>query len=202
LIHFKIRTKTVKGYNLLDPKQASEAYRKLYDRDVRAGEIQTEYDMQFVRWGGRIYLLEPDRMPFFTAAVNFGVEPRQGIINSNYLTTSFFLRRGDEHKTVVGKPMLPERWMSYLHDSPIKATVTKFEIQKKERIYTVNKGSVDGVKVGMVLVGENTEPDYDNLLMVISAEKDSATLKSSAIFRAANYEVGNTLVTKSIKTPR
>lgn len=205
LLHFKITTKTLNDYNLLDPKQATEAYRKLYDHrgaDVKASEIQTEYDMQIVTWGGRIYLLEPDRIHLFTAAVNFGVEPRQGTINSNYLTTRFFLRRGDEDKAAIGKPMLPEPWLSYLHDSPIKAAVTRIELQNQEKIYTVNKGSADGLKVGMSLIGENMKPDYDNLLLVISVEEGSATVKSSAIFRAANYQLGNTLITKTIKTPR
>ena len=55
LFQFKIATKTLNEYNLLDPRQAAEAYRKLYihkDADVKASEIQTEYDMQIVTWGG------------------------------------------------------------------------------------------------------------------------------------------------------
>jgi hypothetical protein len=202
VFHFKCTTKTLNDYNLLDPRQAIQAYRNVYNRDARAGEIHTEYDMQIVRWGGRIYLLEPDGTNLFAAAVNFGIEPRQRIGNWDYLATRFFLRWGDEEKAVVGNPVLPEPWASYLRDSPIKAEVTKIELQNQKRIYTVNKGSAAGLKVGMVLVGENTTPDYDNLLFVISVEEGSATLKSSAIFRAANYELGNTLVTKTIKAPR
>lgn len=204
LLHFNITRKTLNEYNLLDPKQATEAYRKLVDHkgvDLPARVTQTEHDMQIVRWGGRIYILDPDRMQLFTAAVNFGIEPRRAIIHRNYLTTRFFLRRGDEDKAVVGKPMLPEPWISYLHDSPIKAAITKTESENKGKIYTVNTGSTDGLKVGMYLIGENTKPDFDNLLLVISVEQGSARLKSVAIFRAANYQVGSILITKTIKTP-
>jgi hypothetical protein len=199
LLHFKITTKTLNDYNMLDPKQATEGYRAVYKReyaDARASEIRTEYDMYIVRWGERTYLLEPDRLPLFAAAVNFGIEPRQGIMNRNYLTTHFFLRFGDMDKAVVGKPELPEPWSSFVNASPIKAAVTKVESQDKQRVYTVNKGTADGVKVGMYFVGENTEPDYDNLLLVILTEEGSATLKSSPIFRAANYQLGSILITK------
>jgi hypothetical protein len=204
VVHFKVTTKTLNDYNLLDPKQATEAYQKLYhkDADFKPSEVQTEYDMQIVAWGARIYLLEPEKIHLFTAAVNFGIEPRQGIISSNYLTTRFFLRMGDENKAVIGEPMLPEPWISYLHHSPIEASVTRIELQNQKKIYTVNKGSTDGVKVGMFLIGENTQPDYDNLLLVISVEEGSATLKSSAIFHAAKYQLGDTLITKTINTPR
>jgi hypothetical protein len=37
---------------------------------------------------------------------------------------------------------------------------------------------------------------YDNFLRVISVEEGSATLKSSAIFRAADYQPGDTLIIK------
>jgi hypothetical protein len=66
----------------------------------------------------------------------------------------------------------------------------------------LNKGSADGVKVGMFLIGENTAPDYDNLLKVIAVEEGSATLKGSAIFRAANYQPDDTLIIIIIKNPR
>ena len=205
LLHLRITAMTLNKYNLLDPKQAAEAYRRLYgnkEADVQANEIQTEYDMQIVRWGERIYLIMPNWLNRFTAAVNLGIEPRQRILNSHDLTTRCFLRRGDENKAVVGKPELPEPWISYLKDSQIRAAVTKVELQNQQKTYTVDKGTVDGVKIGMFLVGENTKPDHDNLLFVISVEKSSATLKSTTISRAPAYQPGNILITKIVKDPR
>ena len=201
-LHFKVSKKILNNYDLLDPKQMTEAYRKLYDykgADFQIKDIETEYDMQIVRWGERIYLLEPERLHLFTAAVNFGIEPRPRIINDNFLTTRFYLRGGDENKTVSGKPSLPEPLLPFLQDSPLKATITKIESQEKEKIYTINTGSKSGIKVGMSFVGENVEPDYDNLLWVISVEENSAKVKSLPIFRAFNYELKNVLTTKTIK---
>jgi hypothetical protein len=197
LVHFVVTRKTLNGYNLLDPEQAAEAYRRLSGpkrADLPARVIQTEHDMQIVRWGERIYLLDPDRVQLFAAAINFGIEPRRAIIHRNYLTTRFFLRRGDESKGVVGKPTLGEPWISYLQDSPIEAAITKIGSENREKIYTVNKGSADGLKAGMYLIGENTTPDYDNLLLVVSVEEGSARLKSVAIYRAANYQPGDILI--------
>src|SRR5215471_14061657 len=150
LLHFTITTKTLNGYDVLDPKQAAAAYQKVYGQlssEVKPGEIKTEYDMQVVRWGARVYLIEPDEMKPFVTAVSLGIEPRAQIINLNY-SGKFFLRRGDERKAVTGKPALPERWMSYL--SPIRAKVTKIEFKDQKEIYTVNKVTADGVEVGMV----------------------------------------------------
>lgn len=204
-LHFKISRKTLNSYDLLDPKQATEAFRKLYNDkgpEVIAGDIETEYDVQIVKWGDRTYLIEPHRLYLFAAAVNFGVEPRARIINNNYLTTRFYLRRGDEDKAVSGKPSLPEPFKSYLQDSPLKTTVTKIESLEKANIYTVNRGSADGVKVGMAFIGENVEPDYDNLLWVISTEEKSSKVKSYSIFRAFNYEVNSNLTSKIIEKPK
>ncbi len=201
-LHFKISKKTLNKYDLLDPKQMTEAYRKLYDykgEDFKIKDIETEYDMQIVKWGERVYLIEPERLHLFAAAVNFGIEPRGGIINENYLTTRFYLRRGDERKPVSGKPSLPEPLLSYLQDSPLKVTITKIEEQEKEKIYTINKGSANGIKAGMSLVGENVEPDYDNFLWVISVDANSAKVKSLPIFRAFNYQLNNVLTTKIVK---
>ena len=155
--------------------------------------------MQVIRWGGRGYLIEPDETNLFAAAVNFGIEPRTGIINRDYLGR-FFLRSRNESKAVTGKPALPERWMSYLHDSPIRATVTKMQFKDQKGIYTVNKGAVDGVKVGMVFIDENETPNYFNFFVVISVEGRSAEVKGMRPF--PNYQVGNSLVTKIVKGMR
>jgi hypothetical protein len=59
ILHCKVTTKTLNEFNLLDSKEASEAFQTIYGREPEPGEIKTEYDMQIVRWGPRIYLLKP-----------------------------------------------------------------------------------------------------------------------------------------------
>jgi hypothetical protein len=202
-LHFKISKKTLGQYNLLDPKQAAEAYRKLYHEekaDVKPGDIQTEYDMYVSKWGERFYLIEPGRLHQFAAAVNFGVEPRLGKTNKNLLLLlGIYLRRGDETKPVSGKPSLPEPFRPFLQDVPLKASITKNESQGKDRIYVIDKGSAGGVKIGMSFVGENVEPDYDNLLWVTSVEAKSAKVQSYYNFRPYDYQLKAPLTTKLLK---
>lgn len=205
VLHFRIIKKTLDKYDLLDHEQALKAFRTLYDHkdsDLPSEVPRTEYDMQIVRWGERIYLIDPDKLNLFAAAVNFGVEPRQDIINQNYLAIDFFLRGGDEQKPVSGKPELSQPWISYLHDTAIKTKVTGIETENQRRVYTVNKGIADGVKVSMCFVGENKVLKYNNLLFVISVEERSAKLKSEAFFREPDYQAGSILITKSLKRSR
>lgn len=199
-IHFKFLKHTLNTYNLLDPAEMTKAYRKLYDYkgdDFTAEDIETEYDMQIVRWDERVYLITPEKRHLFAAAVNLKIEPRPGIINENYLTSRFFLRRGDEVKKVTGKPSVPAELLALMPNPPINIAVTKIEEQDKERIIIVNKGSKDGLKIGMCFIGKNVEPDYDNLLWVISIEENSAKLKDFKIFRSVDYHVGDVLSTES-----
>jgi hypothetical protein len=201
LLHFKVTIRTWNGINLLDT-EAVETYRTAYKLSVPSGANKAEYDMQIVRWGPRIYLLEPDKIALFVAAVNFEVEPRPQIVDRRHLTDRFFLRTGDESKDATGKPELPEPWRSYLQDSSIRAVITKAESKIAQRIYTVNKGRADGVRVGMFFAGENKRPDYDDLLAVTAVEERSATLTSKARFRMPNHQQGDTLITKTVTKPR
>jgi len=202
-LHFNISKSTLNNYDLRDPKQASEAFRKLYDEkdaDAKARDFDAEYDLQVIKWGERIYLIEPARLHLFVAAINFGIEPRPEMINNNFLTRKFFLRAGDEDKPVTGKPQLPESLRTYLQDSPLPAAITKIGSQEGERVFLINKGSADGVDIGMAFVGENVEPKYDNLLWVISVDEKSAKLKSFSLSQAYQYQLNNTLTTKIVNT--
>lgn len=182
----KIRLKIVK-HNLKDFKRKNITLDK------------TEYDMQVIKWGERIYLIKPSRLPKFAAAINLGVELRNRIFDDNNLTSFFYSRIGDENKPIKGKPELPNEWLSIILDSPIQATVVKFDGKPVERTYTINKGSSDGLKVGMCFVGENVKLEYDNLLWVTSVEEHSAKLDNQSSVFAPDYKVGDILTTKSYK---
>lgn len=118
LIHIRVSAKSQGVYNLLDPEQAAQAYREFYDpgaAKVRASKIKTEYDMQVVRWGGRIYLVEPELLRQFVAAVNFEVEPGYESRRAGF-PARFFLREGDEKKPLTGRPLLPDAWNKVLRE--------------------------------------------------------------------------------------
>lgn len=202
LIHFDILQHTLNKYNLLDPKEKTEALRTLYDykgEDIKADEIKTTHELQIIRWGERLYLIDKQILYLFAAAVNLGVEPRKSIINNDFLTTNFFLKRGDEVKPIIGKPELSSEWNSYILEFPIKVSITKVVEGKTERKYSIDKGSLDGVKVGMCFIGENAEVEYSNLLWVVSVEEHTAKLQDQSILYPPDYKVGENLTTKSIK---
>lgn len=202
VVHFKIIQYTLNQYNLFEPKERKEALVKLYrekEEDIKDEKVETENEMHIVRWGERLYLLNYTDLYKFTAAVNLGVEPRAGIIHRDFLSTFFYLRSSDESKIVSGKPILPKEWISYILDSPLTAKITKIEGEKRERKFTINKGSQDGLKVGMCFIGENTKIDYENLVWVTSVEKHSAKLEDLSLIYPPDYKIGDILTTKSYK---
>lgn len=202
-LHFKISQKTLNDYNLLDSKQATEAFRKLYHykgEEIKTEAIEKEYVMQVVKWGERYYLIKPEKLHLFTAAVNLGIEPRWNVINRNYLTTEFFLRADGEKKITSGKPLLPEPFASSLLNISIKAKIIKIDSTDKEKIYTVNKGSKSGIKIGMALIEVNAEPDDYDFLWVISVDENSAKIQSNnSISRVRDYQIDQVVTTKIVK---
>ncbi|MBX7173824.1 MAG: rod shape-determining protein MreC [Pyrinomonadaceae bacterium] len=203
LVQFKIIKYTLGQYNLFDPKEKAAAFKKFYpESDFKDEKIETEHEIHIVSWGERVYLLNYNDLYKFAAAVNLGFEPRGQIIHHDFLTTDFYLRSGDEKKIVSGKPNLPNEWLSYILDSPINASITKIEGAKHERKYTVNKGSKEGLKVGMCFIRENTKIDYENLVWVISVEEHSAILEVQSLIFPPDYKIGDILTTKSYKSPK
>jgi hypothetical protein len=108
-----------------------------------------------VSWGERHYLIATDEVVDFVNSVNIGYEPSSRLS----LGSGFFLKRGDEYKSVSGKPNIPEQYRSYLLEKPIKGkliTIKNSQIEQDEnqrqRTTTVilnvgrNKGVLEGMK--------------------------------------------------------
>jgi hypothetical protein len=202
VVHFKIIQYTLNEYNLFDPKERKEALVKLYhkkEEDIKDEKIETKNEMHIVRWGERLYLLNYKDLYKFAAAVNLGIEPRNEIIHRDFLSTQFYLKIGDEKKNGSGKPNLPLEWLPYILNSPLTAKITKVEGEKREKKYTINKGSKDGLKVGMCFVGKNVKIEYSNLMWVVSVEEHSAKVEDRSLLYPPEYKVGDILTTKSFK---
>lgn len=170
----------------------TQAMRKFYDvRDDETVEpIKTEYSLVPVRWGERIYLIFENDLKGFSNAINLGLEPRLELSSEVYYGL-FYLREGDEKKDVSGKPSLPAEWQSFLLSEPVTAKIVDLEEQDGYQVATINKGSQDGLKVGMKLVGKDQEPlPWAEIGMVISVEEKSAKVKT------ANLKIGDSLSSK------
>jgi hypothetical protein len=177
VLHFTILKKTVKGrggereLNLLDAEERKEFY-----AESDAGAIKREFRLLPIRWSGRLYLIYEDELNNFANAVNLGLEPRPGL-SAEPFYGSFYLRHGDERKGAAGRPALPGGWASFLLSKPLTATVVRIEGADKEQIATVNRGSRDGLKVGMRLVSKDEEPSPWWVTEVVSVGEKTARVR-------------------------
>jgi hypothetical protein len=190
LLHFIIVRQTWKRgeqgqeFNLLDPKDRKEIF-----GSSDSGEIKKEFKMLPLEWSGRIYLLYEEDLKNFVNAVNLGIEPRAALTSSHYVSPwygSFYLRSGDERKKVTGSPPLPEQWLSLLLSKPVTAEVIRIEEMRKYQwsttfTATINKGSRDGLKVGMRLLTEDEEPSLWSGTEVVSVTENTAKIRTELV---------------------
>lgn len=180
IVHFTILKYTGRKFsnrkkeiNLLNAKAAKKFYG--YD-DEEVEPLETEFSLVPVKWGERVYLIfEPD-LKNFANAVNLGVEPRPEM-HSEIWFGSFYRREGDEQKSVSGKPSLPAEWQPFLLDKPITAKIISAEKQGEDNLGIIDKGSHNGLRVGMVLTDGDEEPSvFSREGIIISVDEKSAKI--------------------------
>lgn len=136
--------------------------------NLRDGFRGTATEFHPVRWGARMYLIPTNDMVEFCSDFNQGREPRRRA-HGNY-----YLRRGDADKPVSGKPAIPKQWTRFFLDKPVRGKIT--ELVGKQEAW-LDKGSADGLLVGMIL----TAQQHDNLMFsqvqVEAVEKDRSRIK-------------------------
>lgn len=202
VLHFKIIKQTGKlrdgkEFNLLDATEKKEMF-----GGVSNGEIQREFEYLPINWSGRIYLIGESELINFANAINLGIEPRSSLISEREASPwygSFYLRSGDEQKKVTGNPNLPEKWLSFLLRKPITATIINMQVVEKREFSTlvtatINKGSKDGLKVGMRLLAKDQVPSQWDGPEVISVEKGTAKIQTRLVRN--ELKVGDKLSTK------
>jgi len=161
---------------------------------------RTENDSAFDRalmvipWDSRIYLIPPARMLEFCNAINAGLEPRRSDLGY------FYLRVGDENKSVEGSPALPIQWRAFVLRRPVIGNVIRIDqdevVEQRKSdgcrdwdvivpaVVTVDVGSQDGLQPGMRLFGHNDKRPYFRAdLVVLSVEETSAHLEVLDHFR-------------------
>lgn len=152
--------------------------------------LKTEFALLHVEWGERIYLIYELNLKDFSNAVNLGLEPRTDAHSEPYYGL-FFLRESDLPKRVSGKPSLPTEWQSFLLNKPVSAKITAVENQDKIKIATINRGSRDGLKVGMILLAKNQKPlPWSKEGEILSVEERTAQVQVD------DLSVGDTLNSK------
>ncbi len=199
-MHFKITKQTGKRagdgkeFNLLDPEERKEMF-----RSDESGNVEKEFKYLPIEWSERIYLINENELKNFANAINLGIEPRSSLVSerdSSPWYGSFYLRSGDEQKKVAGNPNLPEKWLSFLLRKPLTAVVISVqEVEKRQFVtistVTINKGSKDGLKVGMRFVTKDEVPSQWGATEIISVEKDKAKIQART-----ELKIGDRLNTK------
>ena len=138
-----------------------------------------------INWDDRRYLIPENQLLNFVNEINQGTEPRHGMFGQ------FYLRKGDENKTVSGFPHLPARWQEYLLLKPIQGEV--IEVTKK--FVVINVGKKNGLKMGMILTARNSQSMFTQL-KIISLEDHTA--KAKALYKKDDVRIGDIVSTKFV----
>jgi hypothetical protein len=145
--------------------------------------------LKVFRWGQRTYLLDEDQFTHFVRAINLGFEPRA--VDGYRAYFPFFLKEGDENLPVDGPPPVPKEFLSNLLPAPITAIVTHIELAGNRKLVTIDRGSEDGLRVGLPLVVVSPEPYYFDHLEIVSVEARTARVE---VYR--DIKVGDQLSTR------
>jgi hypothetical protein len=191
------RRRGVEGeINLLEPQESREG-KEGSGSNSTAG-IAREFSLIPFRWSERIYLIKEDDLINFVNAVNLGLEPRTELRSENYYG-AFYLRRGDELKRASGHPSLPAKWLSFLLSKSVTATVTAIEESQKGSFSAsstarIDKGSRDGLKVGMRLLINEEEPSTSLGAEIVSVEERTARIRIAQV--NAELKIGDVVRTR------
>jgi len=199
VIHFTILKYTgvqfsdeSKEIDLLNPEARKEFFG--YKDDEKVDPLKTEFSLLVVKWGERVYLIDESDLRDFSNAVNLGLEPRPELRSEPYYG-SFFLREGDLQKNVSGKPSLPSEWQTFLLSKPVTAKIVSLEAQDKTQVATINRGSQDGLKVGMRLLVKKQVPFlWSSGGEILSVEKRTAKVQ------VQDLKVGDILSSKYVSS--
>lgn len=186
---------TMLKYSLLNFDD--QKVRDLTKRKERKKYLETDepfkpesWELQIVRWGERVYLLDESVFDSFVDAINLGLEPRS-VERYNTFYGRVYLREGDEAKGVTGPPPLSAEFLRNLLPQPVVATVIELKPGGIDAIATIDRGSADGLKPKMSLVLAAPPPfDYDTF-SIESVTEHTATVK---VFRYV--KVGDQLTTR------
>lgn len=183
-----------KETNLLEPDERKGAV-------GNGGSVDTkrEFSLLPIVWSDRIYLIDEKDLNHFANAINLALEPRSTLRSEPYYG-AFYLRKGDEVKSVAVNPSLPPVWLSFLLSRPVTATVISIEERRKEiywsrNLATINKGKAGGLKVGMRLVINDEEPSTTWGAEIISVEEKTAQIRTLQSDR--ELKIGDKLSTRN-----
>ena len=148
------------------------------------------WELQIVRWGERIYLMDRELFGSFIQAINRGFEPRKVDGYRTYYG-AIYLREGDENRGVDGPPLLPAEFLRDLLAAPVIATILTIKPEGDLIVATIDRGSADGLKQEMELISTvATLPVFQAFRI------RSVTENSAEVYIWGEVKVGDRLTTQ------
>ncbi len=96
-------------------------------------------EYKYMRWGKAAYLVRKSELPDFIGTINwFGQDTGVG-----------FMRDLDGFEVEV--PQVPPEYKDFLRTTPITAEVVKVESTSRGDVMVLDKGNIDGLRLGMIL---------------------------------------------------
>ena len=155
--------------NLFDPK----IYRK-FNGDDPPRALQREFSL--VKWGDRLYLMERESFVAFVNVINFGIEPRDNNGCVWPVVGAFYLRDGDEKKTAVGDPSLPDNLVGMILRKPTETMIVGIEGDGHEKVAVLDRGIEAGLRPGMRLLLDRGQPKLWGGMQILSVTDHSARM--------------------------
>jgi len=146
-------------------------------------------ELQIVRWGERLYLLDEEEFGNLIEAINLGFEPRS-VDGYRTFYGEIYLREGDENKPAPGLPPLPAEFLHGLLPAPVIATIVEIRKEGENLIATIDRGSADGLRKKMTLVSTLSSFDYRPFWI------ESLTEHSAQLVVFGDLKVGDQLTTR------
>jgi hypothetical protein len=157
-----------------------------------------------IHWENRIYLIDQDDEQIreraflrFATAYNLGEEPEKH--------RGYFVYAPNEElsKQKLDKNQIPKEWRDYFLDNPILATVVDTKIEKKRgvEIYTLDKGSEDGVKKDFSFFCKNSTNGYYplNIKNTFSKSSQAQLYQPDKESKQTVYKIGDIFTTSLVK---
>ena len=180
-------------------KLTERAYEENKERDLTKRDARKKYlhtaepfapfsrELQVIKWGARVYLLDAGTLGTLVHAINLGFEPRS-VDGYRAFYGVIYLREGDESKPVDGAPPLSIELLANLLPSPVIGTVV--EIDGDRAVAKINRGRADRLKEGMLLVPVVSTLHFEGYVI------DSVTDHTAEVHFYTGIKLGDQLSTR------
>ncbi len=123
----------------------------------------------------------------FCNYINSELEPRTELLGSY----GIFIRIGDEKKSVIGKPVLPDDWNTLILNEVVQGRIKK---KIDEKFGFVDMGKDKNIYTGMTLSLFSIEKEIKGYVKILSVDKENSLFE---VIFAQHWDTGDILSSKT-----